>query len=76
MAHGTTMLLEQMGGKPLAIIINVFKPLGEKILVLQELDNIEREASFKVQNATTAHYLHVIQHVNGARPTNGLLNSR
>ena len=75
-ASGTTLLLEQTGGKQLAIAIKVVKTSQQKHLVLQELNDIHNEAGLKVENASTAHYINVIQHLNGKRPKHVQLDSR
>lgn len=73
---GTTLLLEQAGSEQLAIVIKVVKTSQQKHLVLQELYDIRPEAGSKVENASTAHYLNVVQHLNGKRPKHFPLDSR
>ena len=73
---GTTISMQKAGGKPFAIGIKVIKTSTQKHFVFRELNDVEREASFKLQNATTAHYMHVVQHVKGKRQKSGQLDPR
>lgn len=74
--NGTTLLLEQAGSKHLVIVIKVVKTAQQKHLVLQELYDINPEAGSRVENASTAHYLNVVQHLDGKRPKHFPLDSR